>query len=510
MRGNVKPKDGQLVAYNLLEERIINNNFCTLCGACEAACPVDALQIEGAQLKRVHNCADDLDLCPICYEICPHSETLLLRSLKCVSDAPLRNEAFGYYRKIVIAQASDENLRAQSSGGSVVTALLKFGVETDVFDSAIVSSAEQDSPTKPKASVALVPDDIVSAIGSKFFPSSVAKAFGSAVTGYGKTKIAYVGVPCHTRALRKIEAWQHKIGASLKISIGLFCFGTFSHAPLLEYLEREYKINAADIKQMRLSKDFVIHTTKGIVRVPLQEIEEHIMPSCGICTDFTDELADISVGGAYPLEGWSTVIVRTKAGEEFFNKAVERGILKTQPIEEQPSVYERIIRAAMQKRAAGLKKAGELERTYGYTFVSIPLRETESLAYVKVEDVMTRNVVTVDEKLTIDKLLDLMVKKHHVGYPVLDEKGDLVGLVTLEQASHVDKSKRQETRVEQVMRTKLVKVLPGETGLDVFRKMSEHEIGRLVVVDPTNRSKLLGIVTKADLIETLLKPPTAK
>jgi len=80
----------------------------------------------------------------------------------------------------------------------------------------------------------------------------------------------------------------------------------------------------------------------------------------------------------------------------------------------------------------------------------------------------------------------------------------------LEQASHVNKGKRQETRVEQVMRKEIVKVLPGETGLDVFRKMSQHEIGRLVVVDPTNRSKLLGIVTKADLIETLLKPPTAK
>lgn len=448
-------------------------------------------------------------MCPICYEICPHSQALLLRSLKCVSNAPLKNEAFGYYRKIVIAQAADQGLRAQSIGGSVVTALLKFGVETKEFDSAIVSSAEQESPSKPKASVALVPDDILSAIGSKFFPSSVAKAFGSAVTGYGKTKIAYVGVPCHTRALRKIEAWQHKIGHSLKISIGLFCFGTFSHAPLLEHLEREYKIDPADIKQMRLSKDFVIHTTKGIIRIPLQEIEEHLMPSCGVCTDFTDELADISVGGAYPLEGWSTVIIRTKTGEDYFNKAVDKGILKIQPIENQPNVYERVIRAATQKRTAGLKKARELEKTYGYTFVStIPLRETESLARVKVEDVMTRDVVTVNEKLTIDKLLDLMVRKHHVGYPVLDEKGDLVGVVTLEQASQIDKRKRQETKVEQVMRKELVKVLPGETGLDVFKKMTEHEMGRVVVVDPDNRSKLLGIVTKSDLIEILLKQST--
>ena len=504
MSSNEELKAGRLIAYNVLKKKIIDSNFCTLCGACEAVCPVNAVQIEEDQVKRVHNCANDLDLCPICYEICPHSEALLLRILKRMSIAPLKNEAFGYYRKIIIAQAEDENLRIQGSGGGVVTALLKFGVETKEFDSAIVSSAEQESPSKPKASVALVPDDVISAIGSKFFPSSVAKAYGSAVLGYGKTKFAYVGVPCHTRALRKIEAWQHKIGQSLKISIGLFCFGTFSHAPLLEHLERAYKINAADIKQIRLSKDFVIHTTKGIVRIPLQEIEEHIMPSCGVCTDFTDELADISVGGAYPLEGWSTVIIRTEIGEDFFNTAVEKGVLKVQPIEDQPNVYERVIRAAMQKRTAGLKKAGELEKTYGYTFVStIPLRETESLARVKVEDVMTRDVVTVNEKLTIDKLLNLMVREHHFGYPVLNEKGDLVGVVTLEEASQIEKQKRREIRVEQVMRRKLVKVIPGETGLDVFKKMSELEMGRAVVVDPNNRSQLLGIVTKSDLMEVL-------
>jgi len=135
---------------------------------------------------------------------------------------------------------------------------------------------------------------------------------------------------------------------------------------------------------------------------------------------------------------------------------------------------------------------------------TIPLRETESLARVKVEDVMTRDVVTVNEKLTIDKLLDLMVREHHFGYPVLDEKGDLVGVVTLEEASQIEKQKRREIRVEQVMRRKIVTAIPGETGLDVFKKMSEQEMGRAVVVDPNNRSQLLGIVTKSDLIEVLL------
>jgi coenzyme F420 hydrogenase subunit beta len=502
----VTAKNDQLIAYNVLEKKILRLGFCTLCGACEAACPVGAIQIKGDKLERLHDCSKDLDLCPICYEICPHSEALLLRSLKAVSDAPLKNEALGYHRKIVLAQADDQNLKEQGSGGGVVTALLKFGIETGVFDSAIVSAAEPEDPSKPKASVALVPDDILSAVGSKFFPSSVAKAFGLAVTGYGKTKIAFVGVPCHMRALRKIEAWQHKLGPNLKISIGLFCFGTFSHATLLDHLEKEYDIKPSEIKQIRLSNQFVVHTTKGVFRLPLQEVEEHILPSCSVCTDFTSELADISVGSAYPLEGWSAVILRTKVGEDFFYSAGEKGILSIQPIESEPKVYERVVRAALLKRRAGLKKAEELERTYGFTFTSaIPLRESETLALVKVEDIMTKQVFTVCKDETVEQLLEQMSREHHIGYPVVNEKNEPIGEVTLEEAAQIDKTRRKETLVEQVMRKKVVTAKPDETGLDVFKNMTKNEIGRVIVVDPQNQNNIIGIVTKADLMDVLTK-----
>jgi coenzyme F420 hydrogenase subunit beta len=503
MRVIVESKSDSLIAYNVLEKKIINSGFCTLCGACEAACPVSAIQIEGEKVHRLHDCSKDLDLCPICYGICPHSEALLLRSLSFVSDAPIKNEAVGYYRKIVLAQATDPKLREQSRGGAVVTSLLTYGIEKKAFDSAIVSQAEPESPAKPKPAVALVPDDILSAIGSKFFPSAVAKAYGSAVYGYGKTKIAFVGVPCHVLALRKMEAWHHKISDNLKITIGLFCFGTFSLTPLLEHITKTYKIKPSDIKQMRLSSKFVVQTENDVIRIPLSDIEDHILPSCRTCTDFTAELADISVGGAYPLKDWSTVIIRTKAGEEFFYDAVENGVINTWVIEQEPNVVERVMVAATQKRNNALKEAKKMEEVYGFLPVLL-LRESDALAQTKVEDIMTKNIKTVPEDITVSQFLDLIGRYHHIAYPVINKTGEPVGIATLEEAAKVEQNKRKDTLVSKITRRQLVAAYPGETALDAFKKMEKHEVGRILVLDPANSKKLLGMITKTDLMHTLI------
>ena len=342
----------------------------------------------------------------------------------------------------------------------------------------------------------------LSAVGSKFFPSSVAKAYGSAVYGYGKTKVAFVGVPCHVLALRKMEAWQHKISGSIAITLGLFCFGAFSQTPLLDYITKTYKVKTSDIELMRLSSDFVVQTADRCIRIPMSEIKNHILPSCRTCVDFTNELADISIGSAYPMNDWSTVIIRTKVGEDFFYEAVENGVINTWVMEQEPIVFEAVSQAAMQKRTVALREAKEMEKTQGYLPIRL-LGGTVALANIKVEDIMTKNVKTVPQNMSISQLLDLMAKQRHVGYPVLNHDGKPVGVVTMEEASKVGKEKRAATFVGQICQ-RPVFVYPGETGLDAFKQMSQHETGRVLVLDPDNPKKLLGMITKADLMHTLI------
>ena len=48
------------------------------------------------------------------------------------------------------------------------------------------------------------------------------------------------------------------------------------------------------------------------------------MPTCAYCLDMTAEFADISVGSVEGMEGWNTVIIRTKVGAELMETAKKK------------------------------------------------------------------------------------------------------------------------------------------------------------------------------------------
>jgi coenzyme F420 hydrogenase subunit beta len=502
-------KKNELIAFNELERMIIEPGFCTLCGACEAACPVHAIKVEHGKPHRLHDCSEHLDSCPICYDICPHSDALLFETLKFVANAPHRRESLGYYRKILLAHATNPTVRDATKSGGVVNALLNFAINKKIIDSAIVSEASR-VPIKVKPSISLVPDDMLSAVDTKVVPSAVAEAFGRAVFEHGKVRIAFVGIPCHILALRKLEAWQHKLMASLRITIGLFCLWTFSLGRLLEYLLHEHNIAANEIQNVDLTaNEYVVATENRVVRIPLSEVKSHIMNSCRTCVDFTSELADLSIGGASPLKDWSIVIIRTKEGEAFFNRAVKEGIVTTKKIETEPETLAHLIQLAAHKRNAALqeitamKKAGiPVPTAVEFVYKTIAT-EISMLEEVKVGEIMTKKVITVPPTMTVNELLDKIAKHHHIGFPIMDESKQIVGIVTLQDAMKVSKEKRNSVSVSEISTKDLVVVFPDNSVAEAFEKISKHNIGRLLVVDKKDTRSLLGILTRSDVMHAL-------
>jgi coenzyme F420 hydrogenase subunit beta len=508
-------KENALIAFNELKRTIIQPGFCTSCGACEAACPVHALRIEGEKLQYIHDCSQNLEFCPICYDVCPHTETLLLEALGFVTDAPNRRESLGYYRSVLLAQAVDPELRKLSHGGGVVTAVLMDSIQRKFIDSAIVSEEKKTSSLKLRPSISLVPDDILSVVDAGFFPSAVAKAFGKAVHEYGKAKIAFVGTPCQVLALRKLESWEHKITGSLKITIGLMCLWSFSLKRLLDDVRKNRGIKPGDIQRIDLDRDYVIHLKDKTIRIPVEEAKKHILKGCLTCTDYTSQLADISVGSAHPLDDWSVVIVRTKIGEEVIENALGSGVIRVKKLDEEPNVFAHLVEMASFKTRTAMeeisrmKAAGKPVPPATERLLRPVMKELSLLSSLSVAHIMTADVMTVPTSTTIEEVLNIMTKYHHMGYPVVDENKNLVGIVTFEDIMKIPSEQRKTVRADGV-RQKLHTVFPDDTALAAYEKMIDRGIGRVLVVDREDPARLLGIVTKTDIMQTLRWPMKRK
>jgi CIC family chloride channel protein len=118
-----------------------------------------------------------------------------------------------------------------------------------------------------------------------------------------------------------------------------------------------------------------------------------------------------------------------------------------------------------------------------------------------VRDAMVTDIMPVNPTNSVQTVLNLISKYGHIGYPVLDDNR-LVGVVTFKDAERVPEGNRESVLVEQVMTpaTSIIVTYPDESLEDALRKLVLNDIGRLPVVDPDDQSKILGIVTKSDII----------
>jgi Zn-dependent protease len=118
---------------------------------------------------------------------------------------------------------------------------------------------------------------------------------------------------------------------------------------------------------------------------------------------------------------------------------------------------------------------------------------------VTVGDVMTRqeDLHTVTEDASVAELMNRMFEERHTGYPVL-RGGELVGMVTLEDARSVRDVERDAYRVADVMATNVVAVGPETDAMTALQTMQENGVGRLPVVD--RQEQLVGLLSRSDLM----------
>jgi len=327
---------------------VINPGFCIRCGACVASCPVKVIS-----LKNLPELTGTCINCGICYGSCPEVVRPEVYQ-RAVFGAPARDQDLGTFIRAVSACSSDPSVKSCAQDGGAVTSLLTSLLESNHIDGTVlVCSGEK--LWSPKIKVITDPKEVRRCSGSKYSHAPIFLGLRDAVDLYRRDRLALVGTPCQILALRRMllsEPANRHLVEAIRLTIGLFCWGVFDYEKFFVNHINKLHMSLSEITKFDIKEgNMLLHTKEGSVAIPLDSIKEHLDLPCSLCSDFTAELADISFGTEGSPDGQTTILIRTKAGEEAFDIAAKSGRIVWSELGEQGIAEIKKAAASKRKRA---------------------------------------------------------------------------------------------------------------------------------------------------------------
>ena len=307
-----------------LFEQVLDQDLCSVCGACVGICPY--FKVQTGKVAKVFDC--DLEK-GRCHAQCPKTGVDFEKLSQNYFNQPYTENALGTYKMIVASKAGDKMTGDRFQNGGSVTALISFALESGTIEGAVLTDAEGLIPV-PK--IVENAGDVLKCASTKYAAAHTAAAVNEAAKD-GRTNLGVVGTACQLTGIAQMRANPlEKDGFvdPVSLTIGLFCTWSLDARKFMDYISG--KIDPATITGMDVppppAEVFVVKTGNSTTELPLSEVRTLIPNGCSVCPDMTAEWADISVGAFEGKKEWNTLIIRTARGEELVNKAVEAGYLK--------------------------------------------------------------------------------------------------------------------------------------------------------------------------------------
>jgi len=122
---------------------------------------------------------------------------------------------------------------------------------------------------------------------------------------------------------------------------------------------------------------------------------------------------------------------------------------------------------------------------------------------VKAHEIMNTSVVVIRPDRTLYQAKELMRLRKISGVPVCDETGKLVGIVSIEDIIKALENHYINDKIEKWMTRNVIWIAENEELIDIVEKFSRYGFGRFPVLDEKS-GKVIGIITKADILSTIL------
>jgi len=125
----------------------------------------------------------------------------------------------------------------------------------------------------------------------------------------------------------------------------------------------------------------------------------------------------------------------------------------------------------------------------------------------RVSEAMSQPVITIPSSTPASELLEryFASSNKHRGYPVLNGKDELIGVLTISDllgGSFLENDKTLQAR--DLIGAETISTFPEETCREAAERMATRGVGRLPVVSSDDPKKLIGIITRSDLLKPRL------
>jgi predicted transcriptional regulator len=154
---------------------------------------------------------------------------------------------------------------------------------------------------------------------------------------------------------------------------------------------------------------------------------------------------------------------------------------------------------AVCRGSSNLRELGRSGRAGHGTPIDCLLLEEATM--LKVGDVMTREVFTLNDDASVEDAAWALMSRHIGGAPVRDREGHVVGVVSQTDLVNPDRVADPVT-VDDVMTPALLALREDAPAIDAARFMLMEQVHRLVVLGTDG--KVTGIVTPMDLLQALV------
>ena len=239
-----------------------------------------------------------------------------------------------------IARATDQAVVDKAENGGVVTALLKFALESKKADAVLAVQARGGNRYDGIPVLIADPQEVIGTAGSLHCASpNIARFIKEYLGGAANMKIAVVAKPCDAKAIIEL-AKRIQINLDNLFIIGLNCTGTLASAKARLMMSEEFGVDPSDvigedIEDGKLTITLKDGSEKERDLAVLEEKGYGRRENCRRCETNIPTMADVACGKWGAKDKRTTFIeVCSDKGADLIDEAVKAGVISVEKADE--------------------------------------------------------------------------------------------------------------------------------------------------------------------------------